>query len=359
MKNLSTLFSLYKTNLLKLFFHKLTHWEYWPFWIVYIPIYFLWAYYALKARTIFFFNASNPTIKNGGFIMESKKQIYNLIPQQYYPKTELIKENTTFKDILKTIENSGINYPLIAKPDIGLRGSAVKKILSSEDLKAYSEKAHFDFLVQDLIPYENEIGIFYVRYPHEKEGRITGIVSKEFLIIEGNGKDSIVSLLKKNPRYELQLKALQREYGKKLNEILPFGEKINLVPYGNHARGAKFIDTTHWITPKLNQLLNEICLQIDGFYFGRIDLMYNSMKELEDGKKFSIVELNGAASEPTHIYDPRHSIFFAWKELIRHIKYMFEISVKNHKNGVPYLNHKNGMKQYRLHNLQNKKIFNF
>jgi hypothetical protein len=30
-------------------------------------------------------NASNPTIKNGGFIMVSKKAIYNLIPQKYYP----------------------------------------------------------------------------------------------------------------------------------------------------------------------------------------------------------------------------------------------------------------------------------
>jgi hypothetical protein len=36
--------------------------------------------FAVKAKSIFF-NASNPTIKNGGFIMESKKAIYNLIPQ--------------------------------------------------------------------------------------------------------------------------------------------------------------------------------------------------------------------------------------------------------------------------------------
>ena len=68
---------------MKLFIHKLTHWEYWPFQIVYIPIYFLWAFYALKARTIFFFNACNPTIKNGGFFNESKMAIYNLIPQQF------------------------------------------------------------------------------------------------------------------------------------------------------------------------------------------------------------------------------------------------------------------------------------
>lgn len=291
--------------------------------------------------------------------MESKMQIYRLIPQKYYPKTELIFENTPLESVFEAVEKSQIKFPLIAKPDIGLRGSAVKKINSTEDLKKYAERANFDYLVQNLIPFENEIGIFYVRYPHEKVGKITGIVAKEFLIIEGNGINSIEYLLKKNPRHELQLKTLQKEYGKKLLEILPIGEKINLVPYGNHARGAKFIDGSNWITPKLNNIINEICIQINGFYFGRIDLMYNTLEELESGKNFLIVELNGAGSEPTHIYDPKHSLFFAWKELIRHINYMYKISVINHQNGAPYLTHKTGMEQYRLHNLQSKKIVNF
>jgi hypothetical protein len=344
---------------LKLLFHKITHWEYWPFQIVYIPIYFLWAFYSLKAKSIFFFNASNPTIKNGGFMMESKKAIYDLIPQRYYPKTELIKEGTSLEEIEKIIEEAEIKYPLIAKPDIGLRGSGVKKINTVADLKIYAEKANFDFVVQNLIPYDNEVGIFYVRYPDEKRGRISGIVSKEFLIITGDGFSTIEELIKENPRYELQLKVLKQEYGNKLLYILPKGEKLNLVPYGNHARGAKFIDGSHWITPKLTETMNEMCLQIPGFYFGRLDVMYNTLEELEQGINFSIVELNGAASEPTHIYDPKHSLLFAWKELARHITFMYEISVLNHKKGSPYLSHKEGMKEYRLHLEQSNKIVNF
>ncbi|MNS02592.1 carbamoyl phosphate synthase-like protein [compost metagenome] len=343
----------------KLLFHKITHWEYWPFQIVYIPIYFLWAFYWLKAKSIFFFNASNPSIKNGGFMMESKKEIYDLIPQQYYPKTGLIKERTAVESVFQKIEALGLQYPFIAKPDIGLRGSGVKKIETLDDLKKYVGKADFDYIVQDLIPYENEVGIFYVRYPNEKKGRVTGIVSKEFLIITGDGMATVEELIKQNPRYELQLEVLQKEYGEKLLDILPKGEKLNLVPYGNHARGAKFIDGSHWITPKLNETINEMCLQIPGFYFGRLDVMYRSFEELENGKNFSIVELNGAASEPTHIYDPKHSLWFAWKELARHITYMYEISEQNHKNGAPYLPHRVGMKEYRLHLEQSKKIVNF
>nr|WP_315165885.1 D-alanine--D-alanine ligase [uncultured Flavobacterium sp.] len=344
---------------MRLFFHKLTHWEYWPFQIVYIPIYFLWAYYSLKAKSIFFFNASNPSIKNGGFMMESKKKIYDLIPQQYYPKTILIKEATSFEIVLKTIEDSNISYPFIAKPDIGLRGSGVKKINSQDELLLYSQKADFDYIVQNLIPYENEVGIFYVRYPNEKKGRITGIVSKEFMIVTGDGVSSIETLINKNPRYELQLKSLQKEYGKQLLAVLPKGEKRNLVPYGNHARGAKFIDVSHWVTTELSAAIDEMCVQISGFYFGRLDIMYHTFEALKRGINFSVVELNGAASEPTHIYDPKHSIWFAWKELARHITYMYEISVENHKKGFPYLGYKEGIREYKLHLDQSKKIVNF
>lgn len=344
---------------MKLFFHKLTHWEYWPMQVVYFPIYFLWGYYALRAKTIFFFNASNPSIKNGGFIMESKKAIYDLIPQKYYPKTELVLQGASLDSVIEAIKKAQINLPLIAKPDIGLRGSAVKKINTIEELESYHQKANFDYLLQNLIPYPNEIGVFYVRYPDEKEGRVTGIVSKEFLIVTGDGLSTIEQLIKRNPRHEMQLKVLQKEYGNQLQEVLPKNEQRNLVPYGNHIRGAKFIDDSHKITLQLNKVMNEMCTQIPGFYFGRLDIMYNTFEELERGENFAIVELNGAASEPTHIYDPKHSIFFAWKELARHITYMYEISDVNNKNGVPYLSHKVGMQEYNRHLEQNKKILNF
>jgi len=291
--------------------------------------------------------------------MDSKMEIYDLIPQKYFPKTRLVKANSSFLEVLKISQEADLNYPMIAKPDMGLRGTAVKKIDSPDELKAYSEKADFDYLVQDMIPFSNEVGIFYVRYPNEKQGRITGIVAKEFLIINGDGVSTIENLIKNNPRFEMQLKVLKQEYGAKLQEILPKGESINLVPYGNHARGAKFIDGTHWITPKLTETINEMCLQIPGFYFGRLDVMYNSFEELERGENFLLVELNGASSEPTHIYDPKHSLFFAWKELARHIRYMFEISIVNHKKGIPFLTKKVGFEQLKLDAEMKKKIVSF
>lgn len=333
---------------LNLFLHKLVHWEYWPYQMVYIPVYFQYLYYAARTRSFFYFNASNPTIKNGGFFMESKKEIYNLIPFEYYPKTLLIEPTETLEAVQEKIKEAAIEFPLIAKPDIGLRGTAVKKIHNAEELAAYFSKANFNVLIQSLIPYENEIGLFYVKLPNQS-GKITGIVAKEFMILTGNGKNTIRELLYQDKRYLLQLEVLEAEYKEKLNTILSEGETINLVPYGNHCRGTKFVDASHEITPEMIESFNTICNQIEGFYFGRMDIMYHSYEDLAQGKNFQIVEINGAISEPTHMYDPKHSLWFGWKELTRHFHYMYVISKHNRKNGANYLTFKEGVREFKKH----------
>jgi hypothetical protein len=47
----------------------------------------------------------------------------------------------------------------------------------------------------------------------------------------------------------LQLEVLKQEYG--ISRSFTQGEKLNLMPYGNHARGAKFTDASHKVTQKL------------------------------------------------------------------------------------------------------------
>ena len=280
--------------------------------------------------------------------MESKKEIYDLIPSEYYPKTLLIEATETLKAIQEKIKEAAIEFPLIAKPDIGLRGTAVKKIHNTEELENYLKKAKFTFLIQDLIPYENEIGLFYVKLPNQP-GKITGIVAKEFMILTGNGKNTIRQLLHQDKRYLLQLEVLEEEYKDKLNTILSEGETINLVPYGNHCRGTKFVDASHEITPEMIESFNIICSQINGFHFGRMDIMYHSYEDLAQGKNFQIVEINGAISEPTHMYDPKHSLWFGWKELTRHFHYMYVISKHNRKNGANYLTFKEGVREFKKH----------
>ncbi len=334
----------------KLFIHKLTHWEYWPFDIVYIPMYFVWFYYSAKAKSFFFFNAANPLIKNAGFLMESKKEIYDIIPAQYIPKTLFFKKDMPVDEILRVVNEAGIDFPCIAKPDIGAKGMGVEKIFTLENIAGYAKKINMDFLVQEFISYAEELGIFYCRMPDKPDGFISGIVAKEFLIVKGDGVSTLTQLLQKDPRYHFQLAALEKIYGDGLQEVLSKDENRNLVPYGNHARGAKFVDVSHWADESFTKIFDGICKQIPEFYFGRLDIMYDNVEDLKAGRNFSIIELNGAGSEPTHIYDPGHSLFFAWKEISRHFRLLCNISIKNHKRGYKYLTVKEGMQMFKDNN---------
>jgi hypothetical protein len=323
------------------FFIKLSHWEYWNKHIIYAPIYCYWIYLGIRAKSLSFFNASNPLIENGGFEMESKADIYAQIPKSFYPKTILIPAGLNEVAIKETIDNNEFDFPLFVKPDIGGKGIAVKKINNLTDVVKYIQHADFPMIVQDAITYENEIGIFYYRYPWQANGNISGIVSKAFITVIGDGKSSILQLLYKTPRYILQIKALQKETTINFSEILEAGVIKVISTIGNHARGAKFIDDSHKITKQLTVSIDNICKQIPQFYFGRLDIMYSSWEDLEKGKNFYIIELNGAGSEPTHIYDPKHSLFFAWKEIAKHLKIMWRIALfNNKKNNVPYLTFK-------------------
>jgi hypothetical protein len=307
-------------------------------------------------RSFFFFAASNPTIKNGGFLNESKKEIAPLIPSSLHPKTVFFSLPSNGDIVLHGLYKNGLSFPMIGKPDIGGRGRGVKALKDEEDVRAYVGNVFLDFHIQEFVPYKNEVGIFYYRYPNESDGKLSGIVRKEFLKVKGNGMDNVTSLLRKNKRGVLQLEALKNLYGEKMLEVLPDGEERILVPYGNHARGAMFIDDSDLIDEKLTDTIDEICKQIPGFYFGRLDIRYNNWEELKQGKNFSIIEVNGAGSEPTHIYDPRHSLFFAWKEIIRHWILLWRISRINHKKGYPYLTLKEGLEMFREDKIVSKKL---
>lgn len=330
-------------NSARLFFHKLAHWEYWPWSVVYIPVFFAWFYHAVRNRSLFFGAYANPGIENGGFLMESKKKIYDMLPRGSCPITLRFEPHTKFSQVMDQVGKNGMTFPLIAKPDIGLRGLATQKTDNQEQLNAYVKMAGFPFLVQEFISYGNEAGIFYVRKPDEREGRITGMVMKEFMTVKGDGLSTLEKLIRMNPRYLMQMDALRKIHGNDLAGIPGKDEEVLLAPYGNHARGSRFTDGTHRVTESLRQTIDRLCRQVPGFYFGRLDVRYQSLEDLEAGRNFSIIELNGSGSDPTHIYDPGHSIWFAWKEIIRHIAILSEISRSNRNKGIQGMTFMDGM----------------
>ena len=331
----------------KLFWHKIWHWEYWSLETIYYPLFPVWLFYSIRARSFFFFNAANPSIKNGGMAMESKMDIYELMPEDVRPRTLLIKKDSEWHSVLDRIKDFGIGFPFIAKPDIGMKAFGVDKIDTPEELLVYLQKTPQDFLVQEFVPYTREIGVFYAKHPDWKKGVITGIVNKEFLSVTGDGISNILELIRQDPRSHLQLHKLKKEFGDQIFRIPAKNEKCVLVPFGSHTRGAKFTDETAKATAELMTLVEGICSRIPGFYYGRLDILFNSFDELNEGRNFKIIEINGAGSEATHIYDPRHSIFFAWREIIKHWDLLYQISMANKKKGHRYLSFREGTEMLR------------
>jgi len=327
------------------FLIKLTNWEYWNSKIIYAPLYPYWLWLSIKARSFYFLTAANPLIKNGGFIMESKREVYDLLPIDFYPETLLFSPGTSCAAVMQSIKNAGITFPLIAKPDIGERGLGVKKINNENDLAAYVRHIPVSFLIQRFIPYELEAGIFYCKLPGMATGYISGIVHKEPVTITGDGISTLAMLVARNDRYLLQWEQIKAMHAGLLDTVPEYNKKIVLIPYGNHCRGSKFTDQTYRANEKLSTAIDRICSRIPEFYYGRLDILFKSWEALERGEDFSIIEVNGSGSEPTHIYDPAHSIFFAWREIIRHWNVLYAICSANNKKGVPYITLAEGNKE--------------
>ena len=88
------------------------------------------------------------------------------------------------------------------------------------------------------------------------------------------------------------------------------------------------------INEKLNEVFDKICIPINGFYYGRFDLKVKGIEDLYRGENIRIMELNGASSEPGHIYDPSLTLFKAYKDLLSHWKRLADISKGNMKLGL-------------------------
>ncbi len=321
------------------FFIKLLSWEYWPMWLVYLPVSFYYFYLALKAKSFFFFSASNPTIETGGMFFESKWKIFQLIPPQYLPSTILVSERDSVLQIEKSLQVASMKFPLIAKPNRGERGWGVRKINSAAELNEYRNQTNQEFILQSYVDAPLEFSLFYYRKPSSSKGIISSLTLKKMLTVVGDGKATVRELILKNDRAYLQYKRLQQSSEIDFNHVLNVNEELVLVPYGNHVLGAKFLNYNHFIDATLTESFDKISKSINGFYFGRFDLRCTSFEDLRNGRHISILELNGAGAEPSHIYDPSFSFFKAQKVIAQHYKMMFEAASENREQGVEYMSY--------------------
>jgi hypothetical protein len=302
---------------------------------VQFPFFVYWLWLSLRAKSLFFFSASNPGIVLGGMLGESKYDVLNLIPTQYKPKTIIIRHPFSFHQVMTLFHENNFHFPVIFKPDIGERGYRVKRIFNEQDVEQYVRTFNRDFLIQELIDLPIECGVFYTRFPDEGAGKVTSLVLKEMLTVTGDGTATLEELILDKPRAKLQWDVLKISHQENLANVFPAGRTIELNPIGNHCLGTKFLSGEHLINEQLSKTFDTISKQVNGFYFGRYDLRCASIEALYVGD-VKIMELNGCGAEPAHIYQPEFSLWKALSVLRTHWKNLFIVSVQNHRKGIPY-----------------------
>lgn len=317
--------------------------EFWPGWIAYTPIVLQWIGLGIRYGNPILATAANPTIEAGGLCGESKQSILDQMGPEgrawVAPYTVCTTGAYLESDDLGLAEaamaEAGLGFPVVVKPDIGCNGTGVCLVENRADLARYL--AAFPrltrFMLQALIPYEAEAGIFYIRRPGETTGTITSVTLKSSPVVVGDGRSNLRELIMADPRCAQVPHLYLPRLASRLHEVPEAGERVKLVFVGNHCKGSTFKNGAKLVTPALTARIETIARSIPNFHFGRFDIRYESAAALMAGEGFSIIEINGVGSEATHIWDPQTTLREAYAAQFFHYRAAFEIAAANRALG--------------------------
>lgn len=314
---------------LRLRIEKIYRWEFWPMNVFLVPVYVYYVCLALRAWNLGWYRYVNPSMPFSG-LQVGKKHILDFFDPALVPQTELFtvspivavhRRKTELKTILRTVKNN-FALPIIAKPDRGCRGASVEKITTWGNFKIYLASFSGELLIQEYVDLPLEFGVFYVRIPGQKTGKITSLMERKFLAVMGDGVSDLATLIARHDRAKFYSDYLENRYV--MTDVLPAGSVKRLGSIGNHCRGTIFADANNAITDKLTGSIDRVSKQMPDFYYGRYDIRCASFAALERGE-FQIIELNGFFSEPGHVYDPGNKIWYAYRDYFAHYRMMFEV----------------------------------
>ena len=265
---------------------------------------------------------------------EPKREMYALLPVELYPTTFNALPNEDFNIVLDRLQQSGIEYPLIVKPEIGGQGVLFRKIDTEKELLHYHTNVPVEYIVQQMVHYPMEVSVFYIRHPKDTKGIVTGFLHKIPLQLIGDGTHTVEELILQHPKGNKRIGELHSKHKDTWHTVLPEGEKYMLSYAANHNRGAHFIDLKEHIDEKLVDIFDTISHRINDFFYGRYDIMCTNVEDLKKGKNFAILEYNGCGAEPNHFYDTGYTLIGAYKEILKHWKALYQISKYNRQQGI-------------------------
>ena len=321
----------------------LSFFEFWPARLFYLPVWLWVGWLALRHRGLRLPLLANPLFPAGGLFGEVKSDILDQLggdAAAFVARYVKVARGDGDAAVcaaaaIAAARAAGLDYPLVAKPELGCRGAGVRPVRDDAELIAYVAgfPAHENFLLQTLVDVEGEAGVFYVREPGQARGRIISLTLKYFPHVIGDGSRTLEQLIRADPRAGRLPHLYLPRHAARLGEVLPSGAHYRLAFAGSHSRGAIFRDGNALITPAMTDRFDAIARAVPEFWFGRFDVRFADFAELQQGRGFTIVEVNGAGSESTHIWDSRTRLIDAYRALFHQYALLFRIGAANRRRG--------------------------
>lgn len=320
----------------------LSRFEFWPAWAFYAPVWAWIAILAVRHRGLRLPLLTNPGFPASGLVGEEKSRIFHrvrgagscLIPKWIGVKKSGCTASQAMA-VKAALERNRLNFPMVAKPDIGCRGAGVRPIADNDALQRYlSDFPEGETLIlQKMVDAVGEAGVFYVREPGARQGRIISLTLKYFPHVVGDGRQTLRELLLADRRAGKIANVYLDRFSEELDTVVPAGEAKRLVFSGSHSKGAIFKNGNTWITEAMRARFDAIADGIEGFHFGRFDIRFADFDAFRGGRDFAIIEVNGAGAESTHIWDSTTGLFEAWSALFLQFKLLFRIGAMNRRLG--------------------------
>ncbi|MBQ14518.1 MAG: D-alanine--D-alanine ligase [Gammaproteobacteria bacterium] len=317
--------------------------EFWPSWLMYLPVVILWLLLALRYRSLSLPLLANPGIPLSGMVGVPKSAVFDLAGEEarkwilpwleYQVSEAAIAEQCQIVEDL--IDKAGLQIPIVGKPNIGCRGAGVQLIQTPAELKDYLQQFPVTGVIQfqSLADWDAEAGVFYVRYPGQPSGEITSMTLKYTPYVLGDGEHTLGELVRSDPRAGELIHLYKSRHAENWDKIIPAGEPFRLVFSASHCRGAIFRDARTLISEDLLRRLDSIFDDIPEFYYGRLDIKFSDVETLRKGEKFAIIEINGASSESISIWDRNAGFFAAVATLMKQYRTLFKLGQANRKRG--------------------------
>lgn len=342
----------------------ISFYEFWPTWLMYLPVIVQWLLLSVWYRSFTLPLLANPRLPISGMVGVPKSVLFEqtqgycaaaILPWFLHQVTD-----DPIGEQLETISaqmlERGFSFPVVCKPDIGCRGSGVKLIPDAEAMQRcvanYLPKS--GMLIQRLSRWEPEAGVFYVREPEQEQGEIISMALKYMPYVVGDGKSTVGELVAMDVRAS-QLKHLYRQrHGKDWSEVLPIGEPFRLVFSASHSRGAIFRDGNYLVTECLSQKIDQLMKDIPEFHYGRLDIKFSNIENLQQGKQIEIIEINAASSESLHIWDKDMPFSKAISVLLKQYRLLYKFGAQNRRRGYKTPSLKELVSRWKLERHLNK-----